>query len=74
MLLVANLANTNNQPKKILKPWHMGTQLRGLVENYPVNTNMTVKTVFKNLSVLVLWTKIDLTSVGSNCDILESPY
>ena len=36
MLLVANLANTKwcKTQEKSLKPWHMGTHLRGLIECY----------------------------------------
>ena len=33
----------------------MGTHLRVLNESYPINTNMTG---FKNLCILVLWTKV----------------
>ena len=28
------------KPEKWLKPWHMGTHLRALNKNYPMNTNM----------------------------------
>ena len=43
----------------------MGTHLRVLSESYPMNTNMTVfKCVFfLNLCVLVLWTKVALSSI-----------
>ena len=43
MLLVANFAITKlcKKPLKWLKPWHMGTHLRVLSENCPINTNMT---------------------------------
>ena len=43
MLLLANLANTKwcKNPKKWLKPWHMGTHLRVFSESYQINTNMT---------------------------------
>ena len=43
MLLVADWAITKwcIQTKKWLKPWHMGTHLRVLSENYSMNTNMT---------------------------------
>ena len=29
------------KPEKWLKPWHVGTHLGVLIENYPINTNMT---------------------------------
>ena len=43
MLLVANLAKAKWCKKtwKWLKPWHMGTYLRVLSANYPINPNMT---------------------------------
>ena len=43
MLLVANFTNTKLCEKagKGLKPWHMGTHLRVLIESYPMNTNLT---------------------------------
>ena len=43
MLLVDTLANTKwcENPEKWPKPWQMGTHLRVLSENYPMNTNMT---------------------------------
>ena len=43
------------------KDWnHMGTHLRVLGENYPMNTNMTrFKWIYmENLYVLVLWMKV----------------
>ena len=42
-LLVANFANTKwcKKTGKWLKPWHMGTYMRVLSENFPMNTNMT---------------------------------
>ena len=37
----------------------MGTHLRVLSENFPMNTNMTgFRCIQKNLCVLVLWTKV----------------
>ena len=43
MLVVANLANTKwyKNPKKLAKPWEMGTHMRVLLEIYPMNTTMT---------------------------------
>ena len=43
ILLVSNLANTKwcKNPEKLLKPWEMGTHLRVLSQNYPMNINMT---------------------------------
>ena len=44
MLVVANIANTKlckNPDFFLLKHWHMGTQLKVLIESYPMNTNMT---------------------------------
>ena len=49
----------NKTTEKWLKPWHMGTHLRGLSESYPMNSNMTGYRCFsKNLCVLVLWMKV----------------
>ena len=38
----------------------MGTHMRVLSESFPMNTNMVgfLKTVFINLCILVLWTKV----------------
>ena len=43
MLLAANFANTKlcKKSQKLLDPWQIGTHLRVLSENYPMNTNMT---------------------------------
>ena len=52
MLLVANLANTKwcKKTAKLLKPWHMGTHLRELVESFPMDTNMTAFRWFSKTS------------------------
>ena len=58
MGLVANLANTKwcQKSEKWLKPWHIGTHLRVLSENYPLYIayqHAGVFMVFKDLCVLI---------------------
>ena len=45
----------------------MGTHLRVLSESYPMNTNMSgFRWFFKNLCILVLWTKVASALEGLN--------
>ena len=44
----------------------MGTHLRVLCESYPMNTNMTVLIVFKNLFILMLWIEVASALEGLN--------
>ena len=39
--LIFSIQNDAKKTEKLLHPWHMGTHLRGLGENCPMNTNMT---------------------------------
>ena len=50
------------KPKKLLKPWQMGTHMRVLSESYPMNTNMTGFRWFSK--ILVIWTKVASASEG----------
>ena len=47
----------------ILNPYHMPTHLRVLNESYPMNTNMTRFGCFQTCRILLLWTKVSLTTV-----------
>ena len=49
MLLAANLANKEwcKKAEKWLKPWQMGTHVRVLAENFPMNDRVSL--FFKNL-------------------------
>ena len=79
MLLVANLANTKwwKKLRKWLKPWQMGTHMRVLSESYPMSTNMTgfrwFSEVFRNLCILVLWTKVASALEGSRGKLNSVP-
>ena len=68
MLLVANLANKNDEKyrEKLLKPWQMGTHLIVLSESFPMSTNITGFRWFlkKNVGVLVPWKKVASASEG----------
>ena len=53
----------------------MGTHLRVLSESYPMNTNMAgFRYVFRNLCVLVLWTKVASALEGINPIIVCNLY
>ena len=52
----------------------MGTHLRVLGESYPMDTKMAgFRTFFKNLRVLVLWTKVASALEGLNHEALQPP-
>ena len=60
MLLEATFDYTKlcKNPEKLLKTLHMVTYLIVLGESFQMNTNMTGFSFFKNLCVMVLWTKV----------------
>ena len=64
MLLVAKLANTNlcKNPEKSLKPWHIGTHIKGLSESYPMSTNMAGFRWFSK--IFGFWMKVALALEG----------
>ena len=53
----------------------MGTHMIVLSEGYPMNSNMTGFSFFKNLGVLVLWRKVALAlEVNTKPYTLFNPY
>ena len=65
MLLVVNLMGKIF--KRLLKPWHMDTHLRGLSKSYIMNyQHDMVQMFFKNRHIVVLWIKVALALEGLN--------
>ena len=58
------------KPEKLLKPWHMGTHPRVLSKGFSMNTNMRGFVVFKNLCVLIFWTKVTSALENLILDVL----
>ena len=71
MLVVANLVNTKwcKKPEKYLKPWHMGTHLRVLM-----NTNMTRFRWFSYILHSYALDKSDLSIRRVNLLVILKPY
>ena len=52
--------------RKLLKPWHMGTHMSAQRELFNEYQHDRVQMVFRNICVLVLWTKVASALEGLN--------